>query len=48
MANKFKFDANEIFILIAFYSNYPQWRLIERIIELESEDQLVNILKEYK
>lgn len=48
MANIFKYDARQIFTLIAFYSNYPQWRLIERIIELETETRIEDILSEYK
>jgi len=48
MANVFKYDARQIFTLIAFYSNYPQSRLIERIIELETEKRLEDILEEYK
>jgi hypothetical protein len=47
MANIFKFDARQILTLISFYSNYPQWKLIERIIELESENKLKDILEEY-
>jgi len=48
MANLTGIKPKDIFTLIAFYSNYPQWRLIERILELETDVRIEDILKEYK
>lgn len=48
MANIFEFDARQIFTLIAFYDTHPKWKLIERIIELETSRNLKEILEEYK
>lgn len=47
MAITKNFNGDEIIKLISFYSVYPQWKLIEKIIELEDEVQLKSILKQY-
>lgn len=39
-------SAKEAMNLIAFYNKFPQWRLIEKIIELEHIDTLRDILAE--